>query len=208
MLCLLLLGERPSYHGYQSQIYVGGGGGWHVCIFRIHLCFAYRCWKCSIVCTRSPQVCLWCLRDSALVPVSMHKAPSGTQVPKLERISVSHWRFCKSRIHLRFTYWCWQCGVVCTDGPPVCLGWLRDSAPMPISTQKAPSARTIGDFRQSLAFLHVSHPPALYILVLAVQCLLHTQPSGVTVGSVGLSLDAHRHSCRRHPGGPQCLNCS
>ena len=61
-------------------------------------------------------------------------------------------------------------------------------------TQWDPSARTVGDFRQSLAFLHVSHPPALCILVLAVQCLLHTQPSGVTVGSVGLSLDAHRHS--------------
>ena len=107
-----------------------------------------------------------------------------------------------SRIHLRFTYWCWQCGVFCTHGPPVCLGCLRDSAPMPISTQKAPSARTVGDFRQSLAFLHVSHPPALYILVLAVWCLLHTRPSGVPGVSEGLSSDAYRHS-----EGTQCPNC-
>ena len=62
------------------------------------------------------------------------------------------------------------------------------------STQRDPSARTAGDFRQSLVFLHVSHSPALYILVLAVQYLLHTQPPGVTVESAGLSLDAYRHS--------------
>ena len=60
----------------------------------------------------------------------------------------------------------------------------------------------IGDFRQSLAFLHVSHSPALYILVLAVQCLLHTRPPGVTVESVGLSLGAYRHS-----DSTQWLNC-
>jgi len=64
----------------------------------------------------------------------------------------------------------------------------------PISTQTAPSARTVGDFRQSLAFLHVPHPPSLYILVLAVRCLLHIRPPGVTVESAGLSLDAYQHS--------------
>ena len=147
-------------------------------------------------------MCLWCLGDSALVPISIHKAPSGTPVPELERISVSHWRFCKSRIHLCFTYWCWQCSVFCTDGPPVCLGWLRDSAPMPISTQQAPSARTIGDFRQSLACLHVSNPPALCILVLALWRFLQKRPSGVPGVSEGLSSDAYRHSQGTQP--PNC----
>ena len=61
-------------------------------------------------------------------------------------------------------------------------------------SQWDPSARTVGDFRQSLACLHVSHPPALYIPVLAVWCLLRTQPSDVTVESGGLSLDAYQHS--------------
>ena len=65
---------------------------------------------------------------------------------------------------------------------------------MHIGTQTAPSARTVRDFRQSLAFLHVSHPPALYILVLAVRCLLHRRPPGVTVESAGLSLGAYQHS--------------
>ena len=61
---------------------------------------------------------------------------------------------------------------------------------MPIGTKKAPSARTVGDFRQLLVFLHISHPPAVYILVLEVQYCLHTRPSSVTVVSGGLSLDA------------------
>ena len=73
---------------------------------------------------------------------------------------------------------------------------------MPISTQKAPSARTVGDFRQLLVFLHVSHLPLLYILVLEVGYLLHTRPSGVLVVSEGHSSDAYRHS-----DGTQCLNC-
>ena len=65
---------------------------------------------------------------------------------------------------------------------------------MPIGTQKAPSARAVGDFRQLLVCLHVSHLPMLCILVLTVQRFLHTQPSGVTVVSGGLSFDAYRHS--------------
>ena len=69
---------------------------------------------------------------------------------------------------------------------------------MPISTRKAPSARTVGDFRQLLVFLHISHPPAVYILVLEVQCCLHTRPSSVTVVSQGLSLGAYQH-----PAGTQ-----
>ena len=70
------------------------------------------------------------------------------------------------------------------------------------STQRDPSARTAGDFRQSLAFLHVSHLPLLYILVLEVGYLLHTRPSGVLGVSEGHSSDAYRHS-----DGTQCLNC-
>ena len=70
------------------------------------------------------------------------------------------------------------------------------------STQPEPSAQTIGHFRQSLAFLHVSHLPALDIQVLAVRCLLHTRPSGVLGVSEGHSSDAYRHS-----DGTQCLNC-
>ena len=69
---------------------------------------------------------------------------------------------------------------------------------MPIGTQKAPSARTVGDFRQLLVFLHISHPPAVYILVLEVQCCLHTRPSSVTVVSQGLSMGAYQH-----PAGTQ-----
>ena len=69
---------------------------------------------------------------------------------------------------------------------------------MPIGTQKAPSARTVGDFRQLLVFLHISHPPAVYILVLEVQYCLHTRPSSVTVVSGGLSLGAYQH-----PAGTQ-----
>ena len=64
---------------------------------------------------------------------------------------------------------------------------------MPISTQQAPSARTVGDFRQSLACLHVSNPPVLYILVLAVWRFLQKRPSGVPGVSEGLSSDAYRH---------------
>ena len=69
---------------------------------------------------------------------------------------------------------------------------------MPIGTKKGPSARTVGDFRQLLVFLHISHPPAVYILVLEVQCCLHTRPSSVTVVSGGLSLGAYQH-----PAGTQ-----
>ena len=69
---------------------------------------------------------------------------------------------------------------------------------MPISTRKAPSSRTVGDFRQLLVFLQISHPPAVYILVLEVQCCLHTRPSSVTVVSGGLSLGAYQH-----PAGTQ-----
>ena len=69
---------------------------------------------------------------------------------------------------------------------------------MPIGTQKAPSARTVGDFRQLLVFLHISHQPAVYILVLEVQCCLHTRPSSVTVVSQGLSMGAYQH-----PAGTQ-----
>ena len=69
---------------------------------------------------------------------------------------------------------------------------------MPIGTQKALSARTVGDFRQLLVFLHISHPPAVYILVLEVQCCLHTRPSSVTVVSQGLSMSAYQH-----PAGTQ-----
>ena len=94
--------------------------------------------QCCLHTRPSSVTVVFVLWDSAWAHISTQQAPSGTPLPELERISVSHWRFCKSRIHLRFTYWCWQCGVVCTDGPPVCLGWLRDSAPMPISTQQAP----------------------------------------------------------------------
>ena len=71
------------------------------------------------------------------------------------------------------------------------------------STQRDPSARTAGDFRQSLAFLHVSHLPLLYILVLEVGCFLHTWPPGVLGVSEGHSSDAYRHS-----DGTQCLNCT
>ena len=66
------------------------------------------------------------------------------------------------------------------------------------STQGDPSARTVGDFRQSLAFLLVSHLPVLYILVLEVGYLLHTRPSGVTGVAGGLSPGTYRHA-RRHP---------
>ena len=65
---------------------------------------------------------------------------------------------------------------------------------MPIGTKKAPSARTVGGFRQLLVFLHISHPPAVYILVLEVQCCLHTRPSSVTVVSQGLSFGACQHA--------------
>ena len=65
---------------------------------------------------------------------------------------------------------------------------------MPIGTQTAPSARTVGDFRQSLVFLHVSRLPVLYILVLEVGYLLHKRPSGVLVVSEGHSPDAYRPS--------------
>ena len=60
----------------------------------------------------------------------------------------------------------------------------------------------VGDFRQSLAFLHVSHLPLLYILVLEVGYLLHTRPSGVLGVSERHSSDAYRHS-----DGTQWLNC-
>ena len=64
----------------------------------------------------------------------------------------------------------------------------------PAGTQWDPSARTGADFRQSLAFLQVSHPPVLYTLVLAVWRFLHKRPSGVPGVSEGLSSDAYRHS--------------
>ena len=78
---------------------------------------------------------------------------------------------------------------------------------MPISTRKAPSARTVGDFRQLLVFLQISHPPAVYILVLEVQYCLHTRPSSVTVVSGGLSLGAYQHPAGTQ-WGPQCPNWS
>ena len=69
-------------------------------------------------------------------------------------------------------------------------------------TQRDPSARTAGDFGQSLASPHVSHLPVLYIQVLTVRRLLHTQPADVAGVCVVLRSDAYRHS-----EGTQCLNC-
>ena len=65
---------------------------------------------------------------------------------------------------------------------------------MPIGTQKAPSARTVEDFGQSLASPHVSHLPVLYIQVLAVRCRLHTRPPSVPGVCEVLRSDAYRHS--------------
>ena len=65
---------------------------------------------------------------------------------------------------------------------------------MPIGTQKALSAQTVGEFGQSLASPHVSHPPVLYIQVLAVQHLLHTRPPGGPGVCEVLRSDAYRHS--------------
>ena len=76
----------------------------------------------------------------------------------------------------------------------MCLGRVWCSDPMPIGTQKAPSARTVGEFGQSLGFLHVSHLPVLYIQVLAVQHLLHTRPPGGPGVCEVLRSDAYRHS--------------
>ena len=76
----------------------------------------------------------------------------------------------------------------------MCLGRVWCSDPMPIGTQKAPSARTVGEFGQSLGFLHVSHLPVLYIQVLAVQHLLHTRPPGGLGVCEVLRSDAYRHS--------------
>ena len=60
--------------------------------------------------------------------------------------------------------------------------------------QRDPSARTAGDFGQSLASPHVLHPPALYIQVLTVRHLLHTRPPGVPGVCEVLRSDAYRHS--------------
>ena len=65
---------------------------------------------------------------------------------------------------------------------------------MPTGTQKALSARTVGEFGQSLANPYVSHPPALYIQVLAVRRLLHMRPPGVPGVCEVLRSDAYRHS--------------
>jgi hypothetical protein len=67
---------------------------------------------------------------------------------------------------------------------------------MPIGTQTAPSARTVGHFRQSLAFLHIclASASALHTIVLEVGYLLHKRPSGVLVVSEGHSPDAYRPS--------------
>ena len=87
---------------------------------------------------------------------------------------------------------------VTVESAGLSLGAYRHSD----STQRDPSARTAGDFRQLLAFLHVSHLPLLYILVLEVGYLLHTRPPGMLGVSEGHSSDAYRHS-----DGTQCLNC-
>ena len=48
---------------------------------------------------------------------------------------------------------------------------------------------------------HASHPPVLYILVMAVWCCLHRWPSCVPGVAEGLSSDAYQHS-----EGTQCPN--
>ena len=61
-------------------------------------------------------------------------------------------------------------------------------------TQRDPSARTAGDFGQSLASPHALHPPALYIQVLIVRRRLNTRPPGVPGVCEVLRSDAYRHS--------------
>ena len=123
-------------------------------------------------------------------------------MPKLEGISASCWHVCMSHVHLHFTDQCWRCGVFCTHGPPVCLGCLRNSAPMPTSTQQAPSARTVGDFRQSLACPHVSHPPTYWCWQCGIFCTHSPQVCLWCLGTQSWRLSA----LSRHPVGPQCLN--
>ena len=65
---------------------------------------------------------------------------------------------------------------------------------MPIGTQKALSAGTVGEFGQSLANPYVLHLPVLYIQVLAVWYLLHMRPPGVPGVCEVLRSDAYRHS--------------
>ena len=69
-------------------------------------------------------------------------------------------------------------------------------------THRDPIARSAGDFGQLLASPHVSHLPVLYIQVLTVRRLLHTQPADVAGVCVVLRSDAYRHS-----EGPGCPNC-
>ena len=61
-------------------------------------------------------------------------------------------------------------------------------------TQRDPSAQTAGDFGQSLASLHVSHLPVLYIQVLTVRRRLNTRPPGVPGVCEVLRSNAYRHS--------------
>ena len=91
----------------------------------------------------------------------------------------SCWHFCLSHMHppalyilvlvLQCLLHTWPPGVT-VESAGLSLDAYRHSD----STQRDPSARTAGDFRQSLAFLHVSHLPLLYILVLEVGYFLHT----------------------------------
>ena len=62
------------------------------------------------------------------------------------------------------------------------------------SIQRDPSARTAGDFGQSLASPHVSHLPVLYIQVLTVRRRLHTRPPGVPGVCGVLRSDAYQHA--------------
>ena len=85
--------------------------------------------------------------------------------------------------------------------PVVSQGLSMGAYQHPAGTQWDPSARTGADFCQSLAFLQVSHPPVLYILVLAVWSCLHRRLSCVPGVAEGLSSDAYQHSA-----GTQCPN--
>ena len=62
-----------------------------------------------------------------------------------------------------------------------------------------PSAQTAGDFRQSLAFLHVSHLPLLYILVLEVGYIFCTHSPQVCLGCLRDTAPMPISALRQHP---------
>ena len=145
---------------------------WQVCMSRIYQCFTCKCWQCGVFCTQDPPgvpgVCEVLRSDTYQHSDRAQRDSSARSVgdsgQSLVFPHVSHPpALCIPELETRCLLHIW---LPCVAGVSIILS--PGAYQHPEGTERDPSARTVGDFSQLLASLHVLHLPVLHMKVL--QC--------------------------------------